>query len=276
MRLRLTLVPRLRNCSITLSYNYYLSSAIYKWIETSSPQHSKFLHDRGFSIEGTSKSFKHFCFSQLMVNDRKIQAGRLYILSPQITWYVSMPVEVSLRHLVLGIFEKRSFHIEREENEFAVDHVEALPDVTWTRRMKFRMLSPLTVSVPEVRNGKLQPHYLRADDGRLSDAIRANILNKYKSLYEGEPVDSDFSCVLDERFIADRGGPERLSKLITIKEGLAAETKVRGFMCPLTIEGNPELTKLAYESGLGEKGSMGFGMLEIMHGASGERMPKSD
>lgn len=33
-------------------------------------------------------------------------------------------------------------------------------------------------------------------------------------------------------------------------------------MCPITIEGNPELIKLAYESGLGEKNSMGFGMLE--------------
>jgi CRISPR-associated endoribonuclease Cas6 len=32
----------------------------------------------------------------------------------------------------------------------------------------------------------------------------------------------------------------------------------------LTIEGNPELIKLAYDSGLGEKGSMGFGMLEAL------------
>jgi CRISPR-associated endoribonuclease Cas6 len=39
--------------------------------------------------------------------------------------------------------------------------------------------------------------------------------------------------------------------------------KLRGFMCPLTIEGNPALIALAYESGLGEKNSMGFGMIEI-------------
>jgi CRISPR-associated endoribonuclease Cas6 len=35
-------------------------------------------------------------------------------------------------------------------------------------------------------------------------------------------------------------------------------------MCPITIEGNPELIRLAYESGLGEKNSMGFGMLEVV------------
>ncbi|MBI4810670.1 MAG: CRISPR-associated endoribonuclease Cas6, partial [Ignavibacteriales bacterium] len=55
-----------------------------------------------------------------------------------------------------------------------------------------------------------------------------------------------------------------ISKLITIKEGHKEETRVRGFMCPITIEGNPELIKLAYECGLGEKGSLGFGMIEIL------------
>jgi CRISPR-associated protein, Cas6 family len=35
-------------------------------------------------------------------------------------------------------------------------------------------------------------------------------------------------------------------------------------MCPLTIEGNPDLIKLAYESGLGEKNSLGFGMIEVV------------
>jgi len=41
------------------------------------------------------------------------------------------------------------------------------------------------------------------------------------------------------------------------------ETKVRGFRCPVTLEGSVELIKLSYDSGLGEKGSMGFGMLEV-------------
>ncbi|MER3523977.1 MAG: hypothetical protein C4326_07890 [Ignavibacteria bacterium] len=54
-----------------------------------------------------------------------------------------------------------------------------------------------------------------------------------------------------------------VSKLITIQQGHDDETKVRGFMCPLMIKGNPELIRLAYESGLGEKGSLGFGFIEL-------------
>ena len=36
-------------------------------------------------------------------------------------------------------------------------------------------------------------------------------------------------------------------------------------MYPIILEGNPEQIKLAYKSELGENGSMGIGMLEIMN-----------
>jgi len=50
---------------------------------------------------------------------------------------------------------------------------------------------------------------------------------------------------------------------ITVKEGRTDASEVIGFMCPLAIEGNPALIALAYESGLGEKNSLGFGMMDI-------------
>ncbi|MDI6766846.1 MAG: CRISPR-associated endoribonuclease Cas6 [Bacteroidota bacterium] len=264
MRLKLKLEPKLRNTEIPLSYNYFLSSAIYYWIEQSSPTYSKFLHEHGFSVDGNTRQFKHFCFSNLNIPRRNITNSRLVVLSAQIEWYIGMPVEETLKHLVIGIFEKQEFYIEREENIFTIAQVEALPEPEFVKTMKFQMLSPLTISIPEERNGKILPHYLRPDDERLSEAIKKNILNKYHSLNGNLPENTNFDCSLDEKFIHDRGGPERISKLITIKEGHKEETRVRGFMCPITIEGNPKLIKLAYESGLGEKGSLGFGMIEVI------------
>lgn len=278
MRLHLILRSLNQSCSINLNYQYYLSAALYRWIEKSSPSYARFLHQTGFSPEGLARRFKHFCFSQLFVAQRTIRNGHLIIHSPAVDWYVDMPVEATLQHLVVGIFEKQELYIERKENRFFVESVETLPEPDWTRRMKFRMLSPLTVSIPEegslpprsnCEKGNLQPrriipHYLRPNDTRLSEALRANILNKHASLHEYEPADTEFRCTLDEKFIEARGGAEKISKLITIKQGRTDETKVRGFMCPLTLEGNPELIKLAYESGLGEKGSLGFGMIETV------------
>ena len=262
MRLHLLLHPQRKHTAIPFNYIYSLSSAIYRWIEDSSPAYSSFLHNKGFSIEGTIKKFRHFCFSQLNIPRRKIFNGSIIILTPTVDWYISMPVEESVQHLVTGIFERQEFFIGDEENRFVVEQVETLPDPPWERIMKFRMLSPVTVSIPEDRNGKFMPHYLQPDDPHLNEALRTNILNKYLSLYNHPPSNTDFRCTLDQKFISDRGGITKITKLITIKEGRQDETKVRGFMCPLTIEGNPELIKLAYESGLGEKGSMGFGMIE--------------
>ena len=264
MRLHLTIRPLTKQCSITLNYSYYLSSAVYRWIEQSSPTYSHFLHEQGFSPEHVTRRFKHFCFSQLIIPQRDTRSipGRISILSPVVEWFVSMPVEESLQHFVVGLFEKQQFFIEKEENQFIVEQVETLPEPEWNERMSFRMLSPTTVSVPDVREEKFGAHYLFHDDPRLSDCLQKNIVNKYESLYGKQPDDCSFRCTLDEQFINDmqRKG-KKLSKLITIKDGRTDQTQVRGFMCPVTIEGNPELIKLAYESGLGEKGSLGFGML---------------
>ncbi|HWP81826.1 MAG TPA: CRISPR-associated endoribonuclease Cas6 [Bacteroidota bacterium] len=263
MRLRLTIRPLNPCAEIPLSYNYYLSSAIYRWIEASSPEYSRFLHGQGFQPEGMARRFKHFCFSQLIVPQRTIKGSRLLIRSPLITWYVGMPVEQSLQHLVTGIFARQEFYIEGEENRFAIEQVEVLPEPAWTSPMRFRMLSPLTVSVPEQRNGKLVARYLFADDPELSEALRSNIINKYNSLRRSDwQSDLHFHCTLDQNFISQRGGAAKISKLITIREGHKDETRIRGFLCPVTLEGDVELIRLAYESGLGEKNSMGFGMLE--------------
>jgi CRISPR-associated endoribonuclease Cas6 len=271
MRLHLTIRPVKRQAEIPLNYNYYLSTAIYRWIEMSSPEYSTFLHEHGFRPEGMVRRFKHFCFSQLMVPERTIRGDRMLIRSPLITWQVGMPVEQSLQHLVMGIFARQEFYIEREENRFAIEQVEVLPEPPWTSPMRFRMISPTTASVPVEHNGKLTHRYLLPGDPELPDALSANIVNKYRSLCRSDLVNAgrneiptdglQLRCVPDEEFIAQRGGPKKISKLITIREGHKDETHIRGFLCPVTLEGDLELIKLAYESGLGEKNSMGFGML---------------
>ncbi len=170
------------------------------------------------------------------------------------------------------MFEKREFFIGREIYKFIIQQIEILPDPAFTSPMKFKTLSPITVSVAEddiksVDNSdkkKIIARYLKADDPKLSNALRTNLLLRYEALYNRKPESDDFRCLTDEEYIRKRGGVDRVSKLVTIKQDTPEETKVRGFRCPVTLEGNTELIKLAYDSGLGEKGSMGFGMIDIL------------
>jgi len=275
LRLKLKIHPYHRHTSIPINYAYYLSSAIYRWIEKSSSELSKALHD-GYPLN-TSKSnsnnsgnlkhtYKFFCFSQLFPQSSTVKDRLIHIDGDAILWYIGMHIEDILKHFIIGIFEKQEFFIGSPENKFYVNQVEVIPDPEWKREMKFKALSPITVSVPCGAYGNslsFQARYLKADDPELSSVLRKNILRRYEFLYGSIPEDNEFNVTLDEDYIKKRGGANGVSKLITIKEGLRDETKVRGFICPLTIQGNPELIKLAYDSGLGEKGSMGFGMLEV-------------
>jgi len=261
MRIKLTLQPFDKESSIPLNYQYYLSSAIYRIIEQSSTEYATQLHNAANLNFG--KSFKHFCFSQLYPQHSFVKDGAIHLNGDRIIWYVGMSIDDTLKHFIVGLFEKREFFIGNDRNRFMVQFVELLPEPKYTQRMNFRMLSPVTASIPVKNFGKLQARYLFADDPQLSDILRSNILERYKALYHRLPENQSFFVKPDAEYIDKRGGAQKVSKLITIKEGTEAETRVRGFLCPLTIEGNPELIKLAYDSGLGEKGSMGFGMLEV-------------
>ncbi|MEM5807150.1 MAG: CRISPR-associated endoribonuclease Cas6, partial [Candidatus Aenigmatarchaeota archaeon] len=182
----------------------------------------------------------------------------------RVNWYVDVSIEETIRHLIIGMFEKQEFFIQHPEERFVVRNVELLPEPAFCQKMAFRVLSPVTVAQPVTAEGKLRARYLMPGDQELSEALRKNILERYSALYGSVPDDTTFIVTPDWKYIEKRGGVQKVSKLITIKESTREETKVRGFVCPLTIEGNPALIKLAYESGLGEKGSMGFGMIEVV------------
>jgi len=262
MRLRITLVPQSRPTVIPVNYNYILSALIYRLIDTSSAEHAEWLHTYGFTLG--SKRFKHFTFSRLLVPQRKILGRELHILSEQVHWIVSFLVERSLEHFVTGVFQNQEVWIGRADNRFVITSVEALESPTFIPEMKFKTLSPIVVSAPVERGDRLVAYYYRPGDGGLSEALQKNIASKYESVYGRAPEEARFEFEMDAQYVTKRGGYERLTKLITLKEGHSDETKVRGFDAVFRLRGNPELIRLAYEAGLGEKGSLGFGCIEVV------------
>jgi CRISPR-associated endoribonuclease Cas6 len=55
------------------------------------------------------------------------------------------------------------------------------------------------------------------------------------------------------------------AKLIKIKARLPAETLIKGYVFEFKIRTSRELMRIAYEAGIGEKGSQGFGMVEVVN-----------
>jgi CRISPR-associated endoribonuclease Cas6 len=118
--------------------------------------------------------------------------------------------------------------------------------------MTFRTLSPACIALN--REGIRYPEYLSPEHPAAADIVRNNLLNKYLTFY-GKPFDEPFNFVL-------QATNQPKPKLIAIKTGTPEVTNIKGYLFDFKMQAPKELMRIAYECGIGEKGSMGFGMLE--------------
>ena len=91
--------------------------------------------------------------------------------------------------------------------------------------------------------------------------MQNNLLKKYELIYKSKIEPSLFKFNFDYKYINNKGGFSKITKLITITKK-NNEIRVKGIFAPFTLETNCELQKIAYELGIGEKNSVGFGMIE--------------
>ena len=265
MRLRLTLKPGRPDTVIPVNYNQYLNTALTNLLSPVIPPPDTMPKDIDPQKETELKRWQNFCFSQLRIPLFNIDKryNTIAILSQALTWYLSFPVDESQAETVKGLLDKKSFSIGQAQNEFRIEQVDGIAVPEFSDLMDFSMLSPVTISQADSQHRSRYPYYFRANDDRLSESLRLNVLQRYKLMYGSIPKDTNFEVTVDMYYVANRGGVAKITKLIFLNENQPDELRVYGFLCPVTIEGNPELIKFAYETGLGEKGQLGFGMMEV-------------
>ena len=255
MRFKLTLQiePDVMGREIPINYQYPLQAAIYKMLSQSDEQFSLWLHDNGFQSKG--KRFKLFTFSNLIVPQYGIdkERERLIVKSDYVTLYVSFLPEKSTQRFVQGIFANHTIQIADyiSGSQFRVNEIQMVPTLeNYTSDMQFSTLSPVCISQ---KNEQGYMDYLNPHDANYELGILTGLLSRYNAInghpYEGEPY-----CHLHLL-------SEPKSALIRIKAGTKSETRIRGYRYRFTIDLPEPLMQIAYESGLGEKGSMGFGMI---------------
>lgn len=269
MRISLQLLPGSNGAVVPLNYQYPLSAAIYKILKKASPAYAEFLHDKGYQA-ASGRLMKLFTFSKLWIPQvRRVTNGlkggngfwRLQIGSPMLDEFV--------QNFVLGLFDTAEIAIGSKGThaEFQVQQVETLPVPEFTNKMRFKCLSPIVASTTREQNGRLKIYYYRPDDEALSEALHKNLLEKYdiikgsqKATFFEKIAFSDFS---ELKFCLEPQDKPK-SKLITIKEGTPEETRIKCFESYFTLEGSPELMQTAWECGLGEHNSQGFGMVDVI------------
>lgn len=247
---------------LPVNYNYFLSSAIYNLLGFGKPEFANFLHDKGYNIEG--KKYKLFTFA-FRFDKYKIKNDRITLESPNVTLLVSSPlIDDFLGGIILGSFKKKELKLKVKDKleTFLIHQIEQLPLPNFKNEMKLILLNPLVLSTHEKREGYNGQYFLRFyDDAQIiNNVFNGNLTNKYFAVkgnkYTGEGVKFQWDMNYIKNAVA-KG--KRITKRTVIFAG-KNKIDIIGNLAPFTLKGDPELIKIGYEAGFGEKNSMGFGM----------------
>lgn len=241
MRLKIDFLLEGKRNILPFNYSYKLAAVILGAIYKSNKELADSIHNGG--------RYKYLTFSQIQIPKREIAGDRIRILSEKVYFYVSSPSRNILNSVVEGFLTDPMVQIDH--TFFRVEKVKIYNTPKFGRgKYLFSTLSPIVLRVMRTINGEKQPRYLYVTDDEFMDRLKENLLRKYAVYYGEEPADKSF----------------RILRVYSFKP-VAFEVKGtyhRGNKIVFSATGSPELLKFAYESGLGEKTAMGFGMIKLM------------
>lgn len=266
MRFNLTMVTHAAAPALTLNYQYPLSSAIYKIIQKADAEFAAFLHNTGYG--NGYKSFKFFTFSDLRTPFR-ILGDRMQMLTDTAEVTICFHMPEAAENFIKGLFIQQQLDIadSRSKVSFQVKQVESLPvfsgaSYTGNAIVELQPLSPL---VTGQKNERGHYDYRSPLDSDFTDCLLYNWLEKYAAAYnvseEGlHQVKREVSIT-----VQPFAQPPK-QRLIAIKQGTAAETRVRGYKnFGLQVTAPLKMVELALNSGLGILNSQGMGCVGIIN-----------
>lgn len=224
-------------------YPEWLQGLIYRTIEKTSPQLASRLHSEGFVVG--SRRYKLITFSWLFPRSASRRENGL-LLEPPINWWVSSPLAAVIEAFVYGLLT--SSEIILGNQKLVVSRVQAEPYFCPGDRVVLETLSPIVASTGIVEGNKMRKVFLPPESQEFSRVITENL--QYKAMaISGEKV---------------TGGKVEI-KPLEYRSRLVAVygTKVRCYEGIFEVKGSPELIKLGYEAGFGERNFQGFGMMRI-------------
>ena len=241
MRLKINLKSE-NNFKVPFNYNHILSSIIYNKIADLDLANK--IHD--------SNSFKFFNFSQINIKKRKLVKDGIIARDGRISFYLSSPDDLLVKNLVSGFVD--DLEINFKNDKLIVEKIEALKTPDFREISEFKTLSPINIRDSKEIDGKVKRIDLAPSD-KFFKGIENNLIKKYCIFNNIENTDKKISAYSEMAHVK--------RKRITIPKG-PNTTYHRAYMMDLILEGDTDLIKFPYHVGVGEKNSMGFGMLRYI------------
>lgn len=258
MRIRLILSILGSDRILPINYQYEFSAWIYKMLHFGDTGFAAWLHNRGYT--NGKRAFKLFSFSNLDVERYKVFDDRFKMLSDEAGLVLTFHIDEAVQHFISGLFRHQSFYIgdRKSRVRFEVQTVETLRQPGFEATMRFNALSPICVTRPVEKDGKLFAEYLAPGHPEYKQRFFENLVTRYKAVHT--EVNGRFDDVSDYHLKVD-GKPK--SRLVKIKADTPQETRIRGYLYDFECTAPEELLRFGYEAGFAEKNSLGFGCVGL-------------
>ena len=226
----------------SINNNHILSAIIYNKIA-----------DLNFANElHSSKSFKFFTFFQIYIPKRRIVKDGIIAKDGVISFYISSPNDFLIKSLVDGFLE--DLEISFQNQKLTIQKIEALKTPEFSSKSEFKTLAPIIVRTKKEIDGELKIWDLAPSD-KFFKSLENNLIKKYIKFNNLTKTDKKINIYSDMNFVK--------RKRISINKGNAT-TYHRAYMMDLILEGDLDLIEFAYDVGISEKNSMGFGMVKLL------------
>lgn len=259
MRFKLCLRALHKPALLPFNYQYPLSAAIYKIIEQADAQFSAFLHDTGYRTG--NKSFKLFTFSDIKTPFRNL-GDRMQLLTGEAELIVCFYMPQAAENFIKGLFINQQLEIAdfKSKATFLITHIESLAErAVAPNKILLQPLSPLVVGR---KNERGHYDYRSPQDADFAEYLYYNWMEKCAAVGLPVAVGDEEPEICIEALLLNHPPQQRL---ITIKGGTEAETKIRGYTkFRLAVSAPVEMLEVALGAGLGLHNAQGMGCLGIV------------
>lgn len=227
---------------VPYNYNHIIASVIYESIFRFDPNSN--LHD--------STSFKYFTFSQLLFSKFKTIKSGIIAKDGKFSLQISSPNNDLLKQIMQGFLKEPIIGLM--DIKLKITDIKIVNNPTFTEKMEFKTLSPIIANSRRKIDGINKEWDLAPSESEFYLFVEKNLVKKY-NMYYGTDYDVNLIKISSNLRNVKR-------KRIAFKQGESKQHHI-GYLMDVVLEGDPNVIKFAYDCGLSNKNSMGFGMLEL-------------
>ncbi|MBO8159475.1 CRISPR-associated endoribonuclease Cas6 [Thermosyntropha sp.] len=229
-------------------YNHIVQGFIYRQI--TDKDYRDFLHNQGYKYG--SRSFKLFTFSKLLGDITVDRDKKVVTFASPVRLVISSPVEKFITDVAETLI--RGGVKVLGNNLVEVEGIKVHREPDFRDKVLVKMLSPVVAYSTEINAERKKTRYYSPWEEKFTALINQNLHKKFEIINREK-------CADEIEVIPVGNGGDKFSRIIYYKNFI-----VKGYDGDYWLRGNPELIKIAYNTGLGSKNSQGFGCFEIKEG----------